>query len=123
MARGRGRKAWAREISDADPDQVVTVRAHDEAFPANRHWFAPIKDLRRGEIAAPEMTIESRSERSLAVTLTARTYLHFAHVLAPEPGTQFSDNYLDLAAAETVTLSVSHPSVALRPEDIEVRWR
>jgi len=120
---GESLRVWTREIGVADPDQVVTVRAHDGAFAPNRHWFAPIKDLRRGEIAAPEVTIESLGERSLAVTLTARTYLHFAHILAPDERTQFSDNYFDLAAGETVTLSVSHPIVALRPEDIEVRWR
>lgn len=121
---GESRKVWSRDIGPAGPpDQVVTVRAHDDAFAPNRHWFAPIRDLRRGEIAAPEVTIESRGDRSLAVTLTAKTYLYFTHVLAPDGMTRFSDNYFDLAAGETATILISHPTLALRPEDIEVRWR
>ncbi len=116
---GESAKVWAREIRRFGPDQVVTVRAHDGAFAPNRHWFAPIKDLRRGEIAAPRVTIEPRGDRALAVTVAAKTYLRFVHVLAPDGRTRFSDNHVDLAAGETVTLRASHPDVALRPEDIE----
>ena len=70
------------------------------------------------------MTIESLGDRSLAkATLKAKTYLLAAHLLAPDGRTRFSDNHFDLAAGEAATVQVSHPTLPLKPEDIQVRWR
>ncbi len=52
-----------------DSRHVLTVRARDNIFPANRHFFAPIKDLDRPAPPAPEIKIEQRGSHEIAVHL------------------------------------------------------
>jgi hypothetical protein len=72
-----------------------------------------LKDLAVGEGAAAR-TFEADTGRPDWIDATAPGDTHLA---------LFSDNYVDLAAGETVTLLASHPDLTHRPEDVEVRWR
>jgi beta-mannosidase len=107
----------------ADPRHVLTVRARNNIFPANRHFFAPIKDLERPPQPAPEIKFEQRGSHEIAVHLATSAYLYFVHLMVADERTRFSDNYFDLAAHETTTVLVRNEAVALRPGDVVVRWR
>jgi len=105
------------------PDRVVTARSSRGQFPANRHFFAPIKNLARGDIAPPRIAVNVLGPYELAVVIAASAYLHFVNILAPDERTRFSDNYFDLAAGEVARIAVTNPESALSPQDIQVRWR
>jgi beta-mannosidase len=106
-----------------DGRYVLAVRARDNAFPANRHFFVPIKDLDRGVPPAPGIKIEQRGEHEIAVHVAASAYLYFVHLLVADERTRFSDNYFDLADCETTTVLVRNDAVAISPDDVVVRWR
>ena len=107
----------------ADHRHVLTVRSRNNISPANRHFFAPIKDLDRPPSAAPEIEIEQRGQHEIAVHLTAAAYLHFVHLLVADERTLFSDNYFDLADDETTTILVRNEAVAVSSNEVIVRWR
>ncbi|MGA9305988.1 MAG: glycoside hydrolase family 2 protein [Candidatus Sulfotelmatobacter sp.] len=107
----------------ADRRHILTVRPHDNIFPANRHFFAPIKDLDRPPPPAPEINLEQRGAHEIAVHLKGAAYLYFVHILVANERTRFSDNYFDLADGEAKTILVRNEAVALSPDDVVVRWR
>jgi beta-mannosidase len=106
-----------------DRRNVITVRAHDNIFPANRHLLAPIRDLERPAPPAPEIKFEQRGAHEIAVHLRAAAYLYFVHLLVADERTRFSDNYFDLADGETKTVVVRNEAVALSPDNVAVSWR
>ncbi len=107
----------------SDRRHVLTVRARDNIFPTNRHFFAPIKDLDRPLLPGPGINIEQRGEHEIAVHLATSAYLYFVHLLAADERTRFSDNYFDLANGETKTVLVRNEAIALTRDDVAVRWR
>jgi beta-mannosidase len=113
-------RAEAARIA-AGAGHVLTVRASDEAFPANRHFFAAIKDLDRPKTAQPGFAIEQAGPNELRVTLDAPAYLFFVHLLVPSETAKFSDNYFDLAAGETRLITIRDADRPLRVEDVTVR--
>jgi beta-mannosidase len=115
-------RAEGKRLS-SDSRHVLTVRARDNIFPANRHFFVPIKDLDRPSPPAPEIKFEQRGPHAIAVHLGAATYLYFVHLLVADERTRFSDNYFDLADGETTTVIVRNEAVALSRDDVVVRWR
>lgn len=134
----RAARVW-RSAQDAAPGahQVLSVRAQDGAFPANRHFFAAIKDLARRAARAPRVDIaggsandsandsgnDSASANSVTITVTAHDYLHFVHVLCDDEDVLFDDNYFDLRAGETRTITASHPRRAPHARMLSVHWR
>jgi beta-mannosidase len=112
--------AVAEHIAAA-PSRVLTVRAADEAFPANRHFFAAIKDLDRPKDVTPSVAIEQLGPNEVKITLGAAAYLYFVHLLVPSETALFSDNYFDMAAGETRTVTVSDVARPLSAADIVVR--
>jgi len=104
-------------------DQVLTVTSASGQFPDNRHLFVAIKDLDRSSAAAPKVEIEQRSDHELAVHLTASSWTYYVHLLVDDEHTVFSDNYFDLVAGETRTITLTNPVVPLTPEVVTVRWR
>jgi beta-mannosidase len=107
----------------SDGRHVLAVRARDNVFPANRHFFVAIKDLDRSPPPAPEIRFEQRGAHEIAVHLGTSDYLYFVHLLVADEGTRFSDNYFDLAEGETTTVLVRNEAVALSRDDVVVRWR
>lgn len=103
--------------------RVLTVRAADDAVPANRHFFAAIKDLPMFGKHTPDYSVEENNDGSLTVEIAAHCYLFFVHLLVPFETAQFSDNYFDLAAGETRRVTVSVPGRSLRAADLTVSHR
>jgi len=116
------RRVWTGEVA-AFPGHVITVSSPDGLFPANRHFFAAIKDLDRATPPVPAIRMEARGPHEVAVQLTARSHLWFVHLLTTDESTVFSDNYIDLREGETRTLTVRNDKAGVSPDAIEVRWR
>ncbi|NIJ37765.1 beta-mannosidase [Sphingopyxis panaciterrae] len=121
----RSRPIWRADAArlGAAPGRLLTVRAADEAFPANRHFFAAIKDLERPHDARPEYAIEQAGPNEVTVTLTASAYLFFVHLLVPSETALFDDNYFDLAAGETRVVTIRDTARPLRAADVTVACR
>ena len=113
---------WSAEELPGGADRLVAVRSAAGIFPANRHFFVPLKDLQR---ARPAVTasVAQRDERTLDITLRTDGHAHFVHLLALGAGLRYSDNYIDLLPGEERTLTVSAEERALTPEQIQVHWR
>ena len=116
------RCVWRGEAAGGAGD-MITVRSADDAFPANRWFFAPIKDLERGTVTAPDVRFESGEDGALIVIIAASRPLWFVHLLVVDEAVRFSDNYFDLMAGETQRVVVTHPSRTLSEAHVTVRWR
>jgi beta-mannosidase len=106
----------------AAPDRYLAVRSQGQRFPANRHFFAAIKDLQR-PVVAPEIEMTANGEHEVLVNVRAPAYLYYVHLVVPDEHTRFSDNYFDLAAGECATITVTNPVTPLTPEMVSVGWR
>jgi beta-mannosidase len=114
---------WLPEELAGAPDRYLTVRSARDAFPANRHFFTAIKDLRR-QPTAPSMTVEAVGPHDVRVDLRAPAdgYVYFAYLLGSSESTRYSDNYIDLVAGETRTLIVTDPTRELTPASLSLGW-
>ena len=104
------------------PDQYLVVRSTMDIFPANRHFFAAIKDLQRSA-EQPQVDIQQINDHELHVQLQASSYAYFVHLNCAADGTHFSDNYFDMEPGEVRTITVTNPTTALTPESVQVGWR
>lgn len=93
---------WSSGELAGGPEHYVSVRSSSDTFAANRHFFAPIKDLKRPS-ATPEMNVEATDANRVRVRLQAppNAYVYFAHLTGPSESTHFSDNYFDLEPGES----------------------
>lgn len=113
---------WSAERVAAQADRYLTVSSAHDLFPANRHFFTPIKDLQRTAVA-PEVSIEAHGEHELHVYLRADAYVYFLHLDVADEHTRFSDNYFDLSGGEQRTIVVSNPVKSLTPDMVSLGWR
>jgi beta-mannosidase len=115
---------WSIPVANLDsgPDRCLSVRSASEIFPANRHFFAAIKDLQRDPVA-PEVTVTSVDEHTLRVELHATTFAYFVHLIVRHEATRFSDNYFDLEPGESRTITVTNLQIALSADLLTVRAR
>jgi beta-mannosidase len=114
---------WAAGEVAGGPDRYLGVRATGGSFPANRHFFAAIKDLER-----PPGAVEHRVERDgdgLAVHLRADAgaYAYLVHVALADETVRFSDNYVELEPGEERTLTLTGGRGPLSAGDVTVRVR
>lgn len=116
--------AWDAAKLGRQMEHYISVQSANGRFPANRHFFAALKDLQRHP-AEPEMTITRSQPRALTVDLTAQptAYDMLVHLTTPYEGTRYSDNYFDLAPGERRMIMVTNAETDLRPEDITLGWR
>ncbi|HEY5005295.1 MAG TPA: glycoside hydrolase family 2 protein [Ktedonobacteraceae bacterium] len=106
----------------AGTDSYLSVHSTKSLFPANRHFFSPLKEQRRTPVQ-PEITITSSGEHELHVHLHAVTYTYFLHLLVADERTHFTDNYFDLEAGERRTIILTNQSIPLTPDMVSVGWR
>jgi beta-mannosidase len=106
----------------AGPDSYLSVHSTKSLFPANRHFFSAIKELQRTP-AQPEITFTPAGDHEVQVHLRAVTYTYFLHLIVPDERTHCSDNYFDLEAGESRTISLTNRSIPLAPEMVSVAWR
>ncbi|MES3021540.1 MAG: sugar-binding domain-containing protein [Pseudomonadota bacterium] len=102
---------------------VLSVRSAQEKFPANKHFFVPIKDLIRPTPHAPLVTMSQAGPRKIRIDLTAVDYLYYVHILTDDEHLSVSDNYFDLRAGEARAVVVSHSDEELDSAMLTVRWR
>lgn len=100
----------------------LSVRSAANKFPANRHFFAAIKDLQR-EPVEPEMEIRQVEEGELEIELSAPAYAYFVHLTHPDENTRYSDNYFDLESGNSRIVRVTNLKAALNPAEIHLGWR
>jgi beta-mannosidase len=117
-------RRWNAAQVAATPDRYLAVRSPTDRFPANRHFFAPIKDLRRAPVA-PATAVIPVNDHELRVEVTAPPdgYAFFVHVRVPDHTTRFSDNYFDLEPGERRAIVVTNEERPLAPEAVSVGWR
>ena len=114
-------RRWSAEELPGGPDRYLVVR-QDDLFPANRAFFARIKDLQRGA-ADVQTTVEALDDHMLEVTLSASGYAFFVNLHVPDEHTTYSDNFFDLEPGETRTITVANATRPLSAEDVTIRWR
>ena len=124
VAANSSRSVWRGEAGKitAGPENYLSVHSVAGLCPANRHFFHPIKELRR-TAKQPEITITQQSEHELHVHLRAVTYTFFLHLSVPDEHTRFSDNYFDLEAGESRDIIITNGSIVLKPEMVALGWR
>jgi beta-mannosidase len=85
---------------------VAWVREAQDRLPANRRFFAPLKDLplTGGEVTA---TVLDKAADRAAVELRAEGYCYLARLSSDLPGARFSTNYLDLLDGERRVVEVT----------------
>jgi beta-mannosidase len=112
---------WEQGELQGSPDRYLGVRSAGGEFPANRHFFGMVRDLRRER---PELTVERQpvGEREVRVTVRAPAYAYFVHLETPSATAGFSDNYFDLEAGEERTVTVAD-SAPIAPQSVRVAWR
>lgn len=103
-------------------DRYLTVRSAANSFPANRHFFAAIKDLVRSPIA-PSVSMSVVNEQEIHVQFQASVYAYFVHLTVPHTSIWLNDNYFDLAPHTQRTIIVRTAQTALAPEDVRISWQ
>ncbi|HEX9019288.1 MAG TPA: glycoside hydrolase family 2 protein [Anaerolineaceae bacterium] len=116
----RGIALWESSALNPAPDCYLTVRSEAGTFPANRHFFVPVKDLRR-ESPAPEVQWTSLSAHALQAKVSAPAYVYFFHLIHPSEFTRYEDNYFDLEPGETRTIRVWNDQMEIKPEEFGVK--
>ena len=113
---------WTNAELGPAPDRFLSVRPPEGEFPANRHFFAAIKDLRR-EPAQPNVTMRQVNLHEVEVELSAESYVYFFHLCHPSEFTHYSDNYFDLEPGEKRTLRVWNETQPLKAEELQTGCR
>ena len=114
---------WSADELRATPAHYIAIRSASDAFPANRHFFAELKDLARVPIA-PSMDMQnvSRHEARVHLGAPATGYVYFAHVLGPYESMRYSDNYIDLHPGENREIVVTDPVHEITAESLRLGW-
>jgi beta-mannosidase len=118
---GGSQVVWSRVLTaeERGADRYAWVESADGAFPANRLFFAEIKDLplRRTPVRS---TVERTGPTSARVTVTADAFVYLVRCTTPYPTARCSDNYLDLRAGDLRTITVTGLPADFDPADLVV---
>jgi beta-mannosidase len=109
--------SWVAVDVEAGADCALLVASASGRIPNNRLFFVPPKDLQRGE---PKVNATfAETDGRVAVTVETDAYALFVHVIADDPAVRFDDNYFDLEAGDTRTVtSLGKTSI----DELSVRW-
>ncbi len=100
----------------------LSVVSSQGRFPANRHFFVPIKDLQR-PTPTLDMEIEQVGERDYHVIIGTDVYAFFVKIETPYAATRFGDNYFDLEPGSRRVIRVHNADEPLTDADIKVACR
>ncbi len=112
-----------RHLGSSDRRQeFLWVSSQSGRIAANRHFFVEIKDLIR-ENPAVEVQWEPAGSSWLA-RLSSPGYAYFTHLILPQEGLRYSDNWFDIFPGETREIKIWRPDgQPIDPAGIEVGWR
>jgi beta-mannosidase len=96
----------------------LEVRSAGGWVAPNRHFGVPVRDLQR-EIVAPEFDWRTNG-REISVTVKAETLSLVTHLAVPGAPVEWSDDYFDLAAGESRTVTTTE---AFATESLSIRSR
>jgi beta-mannosidase len=115
---------WPAGRFGSPTEQYLAVSSDGDRFPANRHFFAPIKDLRRAP-CTPTMTVTPAGAHELQISLRGAPdgYAIVAHLLVPHEATRFSDNYVDLPIGAVRRVTVTNDEIQLDASMVTLQWR
>ncbi|MBN1284059.1 MAG: glycoside hydrolase family 2 protein [Anaerolineae bacterium] len=101
------------------PATYLGVASAGKYFPANRHFFVPIKDLER---PAPKLDvdIEQTGAHAYNVVVAADVYAFFVKIETPYARTHFEDNYFDIEPGGKRAVRVYNDEEPLTAADIKV---
>ena len=96
------------------PQTVAWVGEAQDRLPANRRFFAPLKDLPLAGGSVTATVLDKQAGRA-TVELRAEGYCYLARLSSDLPGARFSANYLDLLDGERRIVEVTDlpPGAAL----------
>jgi beta-mannosidase len=123
VAPGESRVVWTGDAGELAADRYAWVDSRDGAFPANRLFFAEIKDIPFGK---PDLAVAATTTGlgQASLTIAATGFAYFVHALTPSLGARFDVNYLDLRAGDAATIRVTGLPDGFDPAAIEVRaWQ
>lgn len=86
-----------------EADVVARVAESAGRLPANRLYFAPLKDVPFPE-PRWDATIQPVGDEEAVVVITAESALHGVTIRSDDPSIRFDDNAVDLGAGETVAI-------------------
>ncbi len=118
----RSSRRLATFSAEADPATYLSVSeavAGAGRVAANRHFFAPVRDLARPLPRPVAHTVDSGPDGT-RVTVRAAAYALMVHVTVPGRTVRFDDNCFDLEAGEERTVTTA---VTLDPDQVTVRSR
>ncbi len=107
-------------LSEGDPAQRhLYVRSTRGLFPDNRHFFVPIKDLKR---PAAKLRVEKTAvDGGVEVRVASDVYAYFVKLTVAVESIRFSDNYFDLFPGQEKVVRVWNKwKQRLTPDDIAV---
>jgi beta-mannosidase len=107
-------------VADADAvHSCLWVRSQRRTFPANRHFFAEIKDL---ALPRPDLRVEIiPSGEELTVQVATDVYAYFVKIEVPVEGTRVGDNYFDMLPREARHIQLSNVTGReITPDDVVV---
>ncbi|MCZ7546153.1 MAG: glycoside hydrolase family 2 protein [Anaerolineae bacterium] len=113
----------ASQLAPATPEATyLSVTSAAGKFPANRHFFVAIKDLKRPQ---PTLDVSITQVRTgdYRVTVGTDVYAFFVKIETPYELTEFQDNYLDLEPGARRTVRVYNTAQPLTEADIKVACR
>ncbi|HJQ29383.1 MAG TPA: glycoside hydrolase family 2 protein [Rubrobacter sp.] len=113
---------WTADRAFGAPDHYLSVKSAGDRFPSNRHFFAPIKDLRRVPVE-PDVDVIPINDNEIEIRLKAPGYAYFVNLEVTDEATRISDNYFDLEPGEERTIILTNARRPITPEMARVRWR
>jgi beta-mannosidase len=123
VAPGESRAVWTGASLELLGDRYAWVDSPDGVFPANRLFFAEIKDIPFGEHKLDVVATEAGPGKA-ALTITATGFAYFVHLLTPLPGIRFDTNYLDLRDGEAAEIAITGLPDDFDPMSLEVHaWQ
>lgn len=102
---------WRGKVADRT-DRVLLVESASGIFSRNRLLLAPVKDLGLTPDPGLQWSIDG-----MRLTVSAARYALSVRAESDDPTLRFDDNYFDLTAGESRTITASRPIV---PADVRV---
>ena len=124
----RSRPSWTSTsegpgpIHRPGPDRYAWVGSATGRLPANRLFFAEPRDLVRAVTPVRSVT-RRRPDGTVEVTVTAATFARFVVVDVDDPLARCDDNYFDLEAGTSRTVTVTGLPADVDVDTVRVRNR